>query len=399
MVFLNATVVDGAGGRLERATIRVDGDRISTVGVRPVPTSADPRDAVVVDLKGATVLPGIIDAHVHLSAYDTLPPPMRGEAPHSPELRIFELANDARARLEMGITTVRDVGSVDDHALLLREAVRRGLCPGPRVLTCGRIVSATAPGGVIFGSMYREADGPDDMRRAVREQLRRGADFVKVMATGARSVVLEDPEPAQLTREEMVALVDEAHRMGVLVAAHAEGIGGVRLAVDAGVDTIEHGLSLHREPALLERMAERGTVLVPTLSTFHDVSQTHASKYPSRLVEQAERQREEAYRTLVAARDAGVRLAMGFDSYPAGADAIESVRMVEGGLTPMEGMVAATSGSAHACGLDDVGVIREGAVADLLVVDGDPVADIRILADPGRFLRVIQGGRTVSGAV
>ncbi len=391
LVLTNAHVLDGVGGELHRATVRVVGDRIASVAGDDRGAAAAPA-ATVIDLAGATLIPGLIDAHVHLCSYDTLPGPLRGEAPHPRELRAFELANDASAFLAMGITTIRDVGSVDDHALLLRAATRAGLCPGPRILTCGRIVSATSPGGVIFGTMYREADGPDEMRKAVREQLRRGADFVKVMATGARSVVLEDPEPAQLTRDELEAVVDEAHRIGVRVAAHAEGLGGARLAVEAGVDTIEHGLSLHREPALLDRMAERGIVLVPTLSTFHDVAETHAAKYPAPLVEQAERQREEAYRTLVAARGAGVTLAMGFDSYPAGGDALELVRMVAGGLSPMEGVVAATSGSARACGLDDVGVIRPGAVADLVVVDGDPLDDVATLTDRDRILRVIQAG-------
>ena len=174
--------------------------------------------------------------------------------------------------------------------------------PGPRVYTCGRIVSATGPGGEIFGTMYREADGPWDMRKAVREQLRRGADFIKFMATGARSVVLEDPEPPQMTLEEMEAIVDEAHRMGRRVAAHAEGLEGTRLALEAGADTIEHGLALHREPRLLDEMAERGTVLVPTLSTFHDLAERFADDFAPVLVEQAKRQLEEAMRTVEAAR-------------------------------------------------------------------------------------------------
>ena len=156
-------------------------------------------------------------------------------------------------------------------------------------------LSATSPGGRMFGTMYAEADGPWEMRRAVREQLRRGADFIKLMATGARSVEREDPEPAQLTREEVAAIVDEAHRIGLRVAAHAEGLAGTRVAVEEGVDTIEHGLALHREPALLAAMAERGQVLVPTLSTFHDLAERFAPEWVPRLVDQAKRQLDEAY--------------------------------------------------------------------------------------------------------
>jgi len=145
-------------------------------------------------------------------------------------------------------------------------------------------------------------------------------------------------------------------------------------------------------------MAESGQTLVPTLSTFHDVSEDHAEKYPCTLVEQAERQREEAYQTLVAAMAAGVRVAMGFDSYPLGENARELVRMVEGGLTPMQGIVAATSGSAAALGLDGLGEIRAGATADLLVVDGDPLEDPSVLLDPGRIHLVLQDGDRVHTA-
>ena len=124
--------------------------------------------------------------------------------------------------------------------------------------------------------MYREADGPWEMRKAVREQIRDGADYIKIMATGARSVEREDPEPAQMTLEEVAAVVDEAHRLGYRVAAHAEGLRGARNAIEAGVDTVEHGLALHRAPELLATMAERGIVLVPTLSTFHDLAERFA---------------------------------------------------------------------------------------------------------------------------
>jgi len=391
-----ARVIDGAGGDVERAAIEVVDGRIA--GVFPGETPPIPADATVIDVAGRTVLPGLIDAHVHLSSYDRLPPILRGEAPRDPALRIFDLANGARGFLAGGITTVRDVGSEDDHALLLREAIRLGLTPGPRVLTCGRILSATAPGGVIFGSMYREADGPDEMRKAVREQIRRGADFIKIMSTGARSVVFEDPEPAQVTRDELRAVIDEAHRMGRRVAAHAEGLGGARLAVEEGVDTIEHGLSLHRAPDLLDAMASAGTVLVPTLTTFHDVAATHADHYPEVLVEQAKRQRDDAYLTLIAAHAAGVTLAMGFDSWPPGGNALELVRMVEGGLPAMDALVAATRGGAAACGLDDLGVVAPGAIADLVVVDGDPLADAAILTDPGRIRLVLQAGVVVAGS-
>jgi imidazolonepropionase-like amidohydrolase len=183
--------------------------------------------------------------------------------------------------------------------------------------------------------------------------------------------------------------------MGVRVAAHAEGLDGARLAIEAGVDTIEHGLSLHRAPELLDRMAEDGIVLVPTLSTFHDLAERFSADFAPALVAQAERQQVEARRTILAARDAGVVLAMGYDSGPPGANANELVRMVEAGLTASQAIVAATAGSARALGLDDIGEIAVGKAADLLAIDGDPLADPTTLADPDRIALVVQAGRVV----
>jgi imidazolonepropionase-like amidohydrolase len=211
-------------------------------------------------------------------------------------------------------------------------------------------------------------------------------------------VELEDPDPPQLTREELAALVDEAHRMGYRVCAHCEGLAGTELAIEEGVDTIEHGLSLHRDPELLARMAERGIVLVPTLSTFHDLAERFAADWVPALVDQAKRQLEEAYRTLVAARDAGVTLAMGHDSGPPGENAIELVRMAEGGLGAADAIRAATEGSARALGLaGELGAIEPGKRADLVVVDGDPLAEPRLLLDLARIRLVLKDGRSVAG--
>jgi imidazolonepropionase-like amidohydrolase len=398
-VLWNARVIDGTGRRpSERASVRVAAGRILDVG-----PALDTAPDGALDLQGRTLLPGLIDAHAHLSSDLSRSPgfgppaEFSGELPRPRELGYFVLAKAAHALLAAGVTSVGDVGSYDDEAIVLREAVRIGLLDGPRILTCARIISATAPGGRIFGTMYREADGADEIRKAVREQLRRGADYVKLMATGARSVLTEDPEPAQMTAEELGAIVEEAHRMRVRVAAHVEGLDGARLAVSRGVDTIEHGLSLHREPRLLDMMAEHGIVLVPTLSTFHDLAERFPTEFAPALVDQAKRQREEAYETLGAAREAGVTLAMGHDSGPPGTNAIELVRMVDGGLSPLEGIVAATQGSARALGLPDVGTVTPGAAADLIVVDGDPIADVRVLIDPARIWLVLKDGRVVGG--
>jgi imidazolonepropionase-like amidohydrolase len=395
LILWDARLIDGRGGPpVEHAVVRIVAGRIRAI--EAVEGRSAPPGAT--DVGGRTLLPGLIDAHTHVIS-DTErapgfgpPPPLHGEEPRPDALRWFVLAKAARAFLAAGITTVRDVGSPDDEAITLREAIRLGLVEGPRILSCGRIITATAPGSRIFGTMYEEADGPWEMRRAVRRQLRRGADYVKVMATGARSVERESPEAAQLTAKEIGAVVDEAHRMGVRVAAHAEGLEGARLAVDAEVDTIEHGLSLHREPRLLDQMAEQGIVLVPTLSTFRDLAERFREEFAPALVSQAERQRDEAGETVLAARTAGVTLAMGYDSGPPGANANELIRLVEAGLSAGEAIVAATAGSARALGLTDRGTIAIDNVADLLVVDGDPLSEPAAFADPRRIWLVTREG-------
>jgi len=384
----------GTGTATEHQTITFEGDTVAAIGdaVGEAPEGAH-------DLAGATVLPGLIDAHVHVAS-DTSrspgfgpPPAQHGEPPRPAGLAQYILAATADRILRSGFTTVRDVGAYDDEVLALRAAIDAELVPGPRVYTCGRIISATAPGGEIFHSMYREADGPWEMRKAVREQLKRGAEFIKFMATGARSVVLEDPEPAQMTLEEMKAIVDEAHRMGKRVAAHAEGLEGTRWALEAGADTIEHGLALHREPKLLDDMAERGTVLVPTISTFHDLAERFANIFPAVLVEQAKRQLEEAMRTVDTARRAGVTLALGYDSGPPGSSAQELMRLLEAGLSVSEGLWAATLGGAAALGRDDLGRLAVGSRAHAVAIDGLPDEDPTVLTRPEAIRLVVGRGR------
>ncbi len=395
----NARLVDGVadfGDELYALTIA--GDEISQIE-RMNGHSPDGG----VDLQGATVLPGLIDAHMHLMSGEVVrnvgfgpPEELKGGEPRSPELGYFELAAMAKAVLEAGITTVRDVGSNGLEAIALRQAVDLGIVPGPDIYSCGRIVSATSPGGELFGPMYREADGVAELRKAVREQIRNGANFIKFMATGARSVEREDPEPPQLTREEFQVIIEESHRMGFRVCAHAEGLAGTRIAIEEGVDTIEHGLALHRAPELLDEMARRGIVLVPTLTTFHDLAERFTDEFAPRLVEQAKHQLEEAYATLDAANKAGVTLAMGHDSGPPGDSAIEAVRMAQGGLGARKAIAAATSGSATALGHSDRGRIEAGKRADLLVIDGDPLADITVLNDQQRVKMVFQAGAPVN---
>lgn len=380
----NGTLFDGTGGHPFETDVFVERGRI----VFDPPGG----DLLDVELEGRFVMPGLIDVHTHLS----LQPQVElteGMEELRPEVNGHLVAGLARRALRMGITTVRDVGAWGDEVLAIRQAVRYGAFLAPRILACGRIVSATSPGGRHFDGMYREADGPDEMRKAAREQLRRGADFVKIMMTGARSVEYENPGPSQVTRDEVAALVDEVHRQGFRVAAHCEGLEGTLLAIEEGVDTIEHGFYLNQRPEYLSRMSDAGQTLVPTLTFLHDVVTGRHGAWSEALVERGSYNVDEANKTLDVAMSAGVNIAMGFDSTPEDRAASELAEMVAAGMSPGDALVAATSAGARAIGLEDlIGRIGEGMVADILVVDGTPLDDISVLTDPDRVEMVVRGG-------
>jgi len=387
-----------------------------------------PDGARPVDVGRRVLMPGLTDAHTHASG--RVPNPAKGAEEPLPGVAAHFLQAELRDYLRFGVTTIRVCGSQGLMPQVARQAMRYGAFRGPRLLTCGKIVSATAPGGRFYGDMYREADGPDDMRRAVREQIRAGADFVKVMTTGARSNELEDPEPLQLTEPELAAVTDEAHRLGYRVAAHAEGLDGCAAAIRHGVDTIEHGMYLHQRPELLEAMAAAGQVLVPTLSGYYwmaglgkavdpgtrpgtsaeragehadpasahaDPASAHADPgMPPILTGLAWHNLEQGAASMRAARLAGVPIALGSDVSLA--TGLEIQRMVHHGLTPGEALVAATRTAAEALGLGEhIGTVAEGKLADLIIVDGDPLTEPQLLADPGRIWLVLQLGVPVAG--
>ena len=393
---------DGTGGAVRGgAAVLVEDGVIRRVGEESEPC---PDGARLLDLAGRTLMPGLIEAHTHILS-DT-PQTLRGAEPFLPGTSAHFLQAELREFLRMGVTTIRFTGAQGQWPQEARQAMRYGAFRGPRLLTCGKIISATAPGGRFYGTMYREADGPDDMRRAAREQIRAGADFVKIMTTGARSNEMEDPEPLQLTREELSAVADEAHRMGYRLSAHAEGLAGCEAAVTHGADTIEHGIFLHRRPDLLDAMAESGQVLVPTLSGYYwmaglgdavdPATAERVAEMPPELVDLADQNLENGAASMRAARDAGVKIALGSDMEVA--VALEVRRMIFHGLTPGDALVAATKTAAQALGLGEhVGTVEEGKLADLLIIDGDPVAEPGLLADPTRIWLVLRLGVPVAG--
>jgi len=397
-----ARVFDGTGGPVrDGAAVLVEDGVIRRVGSASEPA---PEGARLVDLQQRTLMPGLIEAHTHILTHT--PPILRGAEPFLPGTPAHFLQAELRDFLRMGVTTIRFTGAQAEWPQEARQAMRYGAFRGPRLLTCGKIISATASGGRFYGTMYREADGPDDMRRAVREQIRSGADFVKVMTTGARSNEMEDPDPLQLTGAELAAVAEETHRMGYRLSAHAEGLAGCEAAVTHGADTVEHGIFLHQRPDLLDAMAASGQVLVPTLSGYYwmaglgDVvdpaKAERTPEMPPELVDLADQNLEHGTASMRAARDAGVKIALGSDMEVS--VALEVQRMIFHGMTPGETLAAATSTAAQALGLaDHVGTVAEGKLADLLIIDGDPLAEPDLLADRSRIWLVLQLGVPVAG--
>jgi imidazolonepropionase-like amidohydrolase len=402
-----ARLWDGCGGPVrENAGVLVSDGVIERVGSA---NETVPEGTRTLDLGGRMLIPGLINLHVHVQGGE--PSRDKGSEPLLPGTSAHFLQDALRDTLRMGVTTLRNVGSQAHQPQEARQAMRYGAFRGPRLLTCGLIISSTAPGGRFYGAMYREADGPDEMRKAVREQLREGADFIKVMTTGARSNELEDPDPTQLTDEEFSALVSEAHRMGVKVAAHVEGLDGTAAAIDHGMDTIEHGMYLNQRPELLERMAENGQTLIPTLGGYYWMAGINEAMDPAsatpdpfmvpRLVELARYNLEQGTRSMRAAREAGVKIGAGSDrGRLSGEDtALELLRMIHHGLPVVDALRSATAVAAEAIGLEDhIGSVQPGRLADLVVVDGDVLRTPEVLLDRERVWAVLQLGELVAGA-
>jgi imidazolonepropionase-like amidohydrolase len=375
-------LIDGTGGapRVDQA-VYVEGPRIVGVG----PATEIPSDADVVDLGGSTVLPGLIDCHVHL-VFSHSEHPLRDLLAEDDQQLLLRGVAAARQALGAGITTVRDLGGRGGVTFRLRDAVASGLIPGPRILAAGSPVTTTRGHCYFLGL---EADGQAAVRAAARRELDSGANCLKIMATGGRMTPGTDIGRAQYTADEIRVAVEEACRARVTIAAHALGTAGIRNATEAGVNTIEHCNWLtpdgrvELDEAVAVRMAERGTAVVPTLVPLA----RSAAALREQVVSSVRRIRELGVR-VVAGTDAGVSLTP-FDSLPRELEILVS----EVGLSPLEAIQAATGDAARAIGIaDTVGTLQPGQTADLIAVDGDP--SVRIV-DLRAVRRVLKGGRTV----
>ncbi len=399
IAFRNAQIIDGTGRDSYQGSIVVAAGRITAVGPGEPDTDGD---TTTVDATGLAVLPGMIDAHVHLALNGG--PESSSGVESDDAFAVLRFAADMERTLRAGFTAVRDLGGRNYIEMSLREAIQRGITPGPRLRLCGKIVSMTTPGTDFYPGMYREADGPDEVRKAAREQLKHGADVIKLMATGAGFAPGEDPKATQYSEEEMRAAVEEAHHQGRTAAAHAEGIDGIRNAVNAGIDTIEHGDYLIEDEQVARKMAERGVALVPTMNLYDAIlTSSEQGSVPDFILHNVRVLADANRRSFQMALELGVPIALGTDGGTAfnrhGENARELQLMVDAGMTPARAIHAATGAAAKAIGLyAETGTLEAGKAADLVIVTQDPTADIDVLTRPGEFALVMKGGSVVSAS-
>jgi imidazolonepropionase-like amidohydrolase len=373
----NAVVFDAVDGSLGSGgeSVLVDDGVIAWVGR----DSDAPVVDVVVDAGGRTVMPGLINSHVHL-ANDGAADLAAQVRDDSTATAAYRAAANALITLDAGITTVKDCGAADNVVIDLGRAIEAGVVAGPRVVAAGRVITMTGGHGYFMGV---EADGVDAVRTAVRGQLKQGAGFIKAMATGGVLTSGVKPTQTALLRDELATIVEEAHHAGRRVSTHAIGRDGIENAILAGVDTIEHGFHLDAE--LFALAIERGTYLVPTLSAVHGiVSEGESGGIPSWIVDKAKTEADRSTVMFRAAVEAGMNIAAGTDAgtpyNPHDGLVEEMVQMVSIGLTPARTLLSATRDGATNAGLSELtGTLEVGKAADLIVVDGDPVTDITAL--------------------
>ena len=395
-VFSGGQIFDGTGAVPERGDIRVENGRIAEIGTG---LSGD----VEIDVSDKTIFPGFFDCHVHLTM-TTIDTVERLSTPLS--YRFYQAIHNMQVTLDAGITSVRDASGAD---LGVKQAVDNGLVAGPRMQISIAMLSQTGghgDGHVLCGAQLRMpypgapsgvVDGPDEMRKRVRELVREGASVIKVATSGGVLSPISDPTRGHLRDVELEVLVEEATAAGLHVMAHAQATDGIKAAIRSGIRSIEHGIYLDDEA--IQMMLDRGTYLVPTLLAPRMVVEAAdgGSRLSDRVLEKVHMVIEAHTDSISRAIDAGVKIAMGTDSGvgPHGQNLRELDLMVDAGLTPTQALVATTKTAAELLGVeDDLGTIQEGKLADLVVVDGDPLDVSQLQAN---ICGVYKSGELVAG--
>ena len=399
LALIGGTLIDGTGkGPLEDAIVVIEGSKIADI--RKGNNTEIPNGCKRIDASGLTILPGLIECHLHLTG-------CRSEHPLSSKgivepklLRAMRAVADAWKVLDVGFTTARDMGST--NAIYLKRTIKEETTIGPRIIASGRALGRTGGHADLRRDIYElpnefvkeslsaseVCDGVDGVRKAVRKQIGMGADCIKFFASGGGTWEKDRMEDQQFTLEEMKTIVDEAHMCGMKVAAHVEGLSSVRAVVEIGVDTIEHGVVLDEK--LCKKIVKKNIILVPTISHYYARRQTHPSAW------------EIQQKSFKMARSVGVKIALGSDAIiepmtPYGRYNIGEIKkLVDAGMTPMEAIVSATKISSEALGMEDkIGTLEKGKLADILMVEGNPLDDITLLLDKGNIKKIIKEGKTM----
>ena len=374
---------------IKDAIVMIDGNIITEVG--QAVNVKIPEGAEITDASSKTVMPGLIDTHVHIMATTAS---MEGELFTPRAVTYFQAAENLKRTLRAGFTTIRDAGGADAG---IRQAIEMGLISGPRLVVSGSIgqtgglMELRYPSGatIVNENSWRVCDGIDDVRKTIRKVLREGVDFIKIFTTGGVVAPQGSPFIPEWSPSELAVIVEEANRSGVGVMAHAEGLDGVKNALRAGVTSIEHGNVLDHEA--IDLFMLQGTILVPTLH----ISKILAERRDSAGLSEASKRKEdrlvkEGKGCFRRACEAGIKVALGTDAFIAdmhGKNAVElSLMMNEGNLSAMDAIIAGTKNAAECCLMgDQVGTLEVGKLADILVVDGNPLTDITVLQDHERI--------------
>jgi imidazolonepropionase-like amidohydrolase len=404
-VLRGAHVVVGDGTVLDRSTVVVDGDRISSVG-DAVPGGLRPDDRVV-DLGGRTVMPGMVNCHFHATYHNlgAATAPFGLEEPMA--MQVVRAVTNLEKLVRAGFTSAVSAGAPFAIDASMKQAVERRLVTGPRLVPCSRDISSTGHAGDrSFPSHWqvgalgaiRRSDGADEFRRSVREEIKEGAEMIKVFVTGGHGTV-GPREQTEVTRDELGAAIDAAHQRGARVRGHIANKEALLMALDLGIDIVDHGDGMDAE--CIDRLLETDTPVVPSMlfpARFLDSMGTVSLGFTDDMRHDVETMAA----ILPEANRAGVRLVLGDDfgalNFPHGPYADELAYYVHDvGIPAIDVLTWATRHGAEVFGRgDDLGTVAEGTVADLLVVDGDPVADITVLQDPAALMAVLLGGRPVT---
>jgi imidazolonepropionase-like amidohydrolase len=407
-VLKGGTVIDGTGrAPLKNAAVVIKGDRIDAVG--PADSLYIPQDAEVISTTNKTVLPGLIDVHLHFLGMKNFDLPRWIMEPQ--ELKCIRAVMDVWKVVDHGFTTILDSANANSHHL--HRAIEEGSIVGPRFFFSGAMISHTGGSGdsvftlpletVKQGGCARIADGPDECRKAVREQLRKGATSIKISSAGGVAFdkfgPLSVPTAPQFTMEELKAMVEEAHNFGVKVFSHAFA-GGIRTALLAGVDVIVHGCNL--DDAIIEMIVKHDAYLIPTLHIVKALVTKCTGGLDEAMRTAMVKTLEDHFNGFRKVCKAGVRIGCGSDILsipgvlPMGENAMELAVQVQEGRSPMEVIVSATKINSEILGVEkELGTLEVGKRADLIVVSGDPAADITILVNRSKIDRVYKDGKEV----